>query len=335
MSLLTACDWEICRIRKIFRARRWSARPNFSSCRIDMSRRYDDPPRKRIPCAWAVFASGHLGIFCHRCGGPGSSKWRWRLLPYVRCLPDGRRARDFSYIPKGETMWRNPISSTAAANWRGWISRVYNDRSVTHPAANWKHRLEVPGGTCNELLPCGHCGLAINGGLAKLCVGTCAPSAVSGNEAGSYPNVFPGGRQAVVERPWAGAGCASYDSWMVDGASSSSQNGSAPTNPSTSSFRNGKWRSCVSGLLTETDLYINLRREQGNVKYSEIGMREVMRSVADLLREAGGAAEAERQFLQPQLAKLTETMSFVERTHHIYHDIVSEAMSIYTNGDDP
>ena len=73
----------------------------------------------------------------------------------------------FLVARNGHLVW-GPNSSTTATNWRDRISKADIDREVTHPVANWRHRLEVGDGGCSDLLPFGHFGLQIKAGLVKL-----------------------------------------------------------------------------------------------------------------------------------------------------------------------
>lgn len=176
-----------------------------------------------------------------------------------------------------------------------WRIKAGNDRSVNRSVANWNHRLEVMGGARCDLPPFGHCGLEIKYGLTKLRVGTWTPSAESGNEVRLHPKVFMGGRKAAIGRRRAGEGPDDGDSGIAAAASSFSPNDLSDTPISAWPLRDENWRIFVAALLTEADIYINLRRRLGNEKYSGASERKISRAGFELVRAAGGMEEAERQ----------------------------------------
>ena len=105
--------------------------------------------------------------------------------------------------------------------------------------------------------------------------------------------------------------------------------------PHASQIRQENWRTCAPDLLAATDIYRNFCRTQENGKFSESGLRKIIRDGSELVRAAGGMVAAARQVRLEELTKLTETRAFIESTHRLYPDIASAAMSLYKNGADP
>ena len=141
------------------------------------------------------------------------------------------------------------------------------------------------------------------------------------------------GRKSVIERPWADARRAAGDSGMVAASSSPPTHIRTPDTSPNFPIRVGNWRIFASDLLTETDRRINLCRKKEKGKYSEIGMREIIRSVADLVRAAGWMVGAGRHLKLAQRAKLADTRSFIESTHRTYQEFASGATSIYARAE--
>ena len=139
---------------------------------------------------------------------------------YAAC-PAANESMIFLVSSNGQMMWGKATPPTTATNSSDWVRKVDNGRAVTHPAANWGHRLEVVDGKCNDLLPFGHCGMRLKAGATKLSVGTWTPPAASERDAGAYSNFSLRGRRAVVARPWMDARRAEDESGVAASASSS------------------------------------------------------------------------------------------------------------------
>ena len=102
---------------------------------------------------------------------------------YYAC-PKAEEAMIFPVSRNGRAMWSRPTASTSSTKWIDWVCKIDKDRSVARPLAKWKHILDVVGGNCAELLPCGHFGLKIRARLAKLIAGAWKPPVASARECG-------------------------------------------------------------------------------------------------------------------------------------------------------
>ena len=94
------------------------------------------------------------------------------------------------------------------------------------------------------------------------------------------------------------------NSGAAESTSASPTNLGAPAEETPYPIRDDNWRFFATEVLTETDLYINLFRKQGQC--AAIGMRGINRHGRAMVRAAGGLAGADRQLHLVQLAKLND-----------------------------
>ena len=122
---------------------------------------------------------------------------------------------------------------------------------------------------------------------------------------------------------------------MADSASSTLPLGPPDEASTTSPARDARWRDLVTELLPETDINLNVCCHQTKEGYIDACLQQIIRAGTELVREAGGVANAGSQLTIIQLTKLTATRAFIESAQHLYPEIASEAMSIYANGEAP
>ena len=156
-----------------------------------------------------------------------------------------------------------------------------------------------------------------------------------------YANLSIDGRKSVIGRQRGGVNHGTGKSGMADPAAPTLPASSALPGrlraPTSSSFpmRGRHWRGCVTELFEGTDRYINLIRQKTKEVYSAVCLHRIIKEGSELMRAAGGMAEAARQQQLAPLTKLTETRAFIAIAQQLYPDIADEAMSIYTNGASP
>ena len=204
---------------------------------------------------------------------------------------------------------------------------------VVRKVATWKQRL----GTTDETesreaprfpKPCPHCKLEIKVGLTDPAVGAlyhrAFPSAgvqPRDSRSATSPNIPD---RAIYTPP--------SMAWPIPGMAVAASP-DAPRRysviPTSTSFPVQKIR-WEAGLvcLTEGAEYLALCRRSG--EFSIENMQKIMDAGANLVKAAGGLANAARQFQFLRFRELRYVREFIERTQHLYPDTAEDAMSIFT-----